>query len=112
MYSLFTLSINSSSCDHRRQLALVVKKKSTKSDTQKVFVQEKRNVLMRQIRRWQQVQLIYMPGAVVPSFSTNDRDADENDTGETPENIPLVLPSEVESTRRRAVCLHQVAEYK
>ena len=67
---------------------------------------------MRQIRRWQQVQLIYMPGAVVPSFSTNDHDADENDTGETPENIPLVLPSEVESTRRRAVCLHQVAEYE
>jgi hypothetical protein len=65
---------------------------------------------MRQIRRWQQAQLVYMPGAT----TLPDDDADENETGEleTPENIPLVLPSGVDITRRDMVCLHQVAEYE
>ena len=67
---------------------------------------------MCQIRQWQQVQLVYMPGTVTPSFPTDDHDADECNTRETPENIPLTLPSEVESTRCRTVCLHQVAEYE
>jgi hypothetical protein len=69
---------------------------------------------MRQIRRWQQGQLAYMPGAVTPSFPTNDHDTDEDDASdsEAPENIALVLPSELEPTRRDTVCLHHVAEYE
>jgi hypothetical protein len=87
---------------------------SIKSDTQKAFIQEKRNVLLRQIRRWQQVQLVYMPGAAAPSLPTHDDGADEDDTGdsEVAENIPLVLPSELEPARRDTVCLHRVAEYE
>ena len=53
-----------------------------------------------------------MPGATTSPIQTLDNDTGENDTGksETPESIPLILPSEVEATRRNMVCLHQVAE--
>lgn len=69
---------------------------------------------MRQIRKWQQAQLVYMPGALTPSFPAHDHGANEDDTGdlEMPEKIPLILPSKIESTRRDAVCLHHVAEYE
>ena len=104
------------SCGCRRQLAYTIKKKLIRSDTQKASLQEKRNTLMRQIRKWRQAQLTYMPGAVA-SLPTHDPDLDENgesDTGDpgTPENVPLILPSEVESTSRNAVCQHRVAEYE
>jgi hypothetical protein len=56
---------------------------STKSVTQKAFIQEKRNVLLRQIRTWQQGQLVYMPGAATPSFLTHDDDADEDYVGDS-----------------------------
>lgn len=69
---------------------------------------------MRQIRRWRQAQSVYMPGAVPLSFPTHEREADDDDAIdlELPENIPLVLPSAVQSARRDAVCLHQVSEYE
>ena len=100
--------------NHRRHLALIVQKKLAKSDAQKATIQEKRNALMRRIRRWQQAQLIYMPGTAISSPPTHDDDPDENDNGdsETPEKIPLVLPSKVEATRRTTVCLHQVVKYE
>ena len=55
-----------------------------------------------------------MPSAATPSLQTRDHDMDEDDTGdlETPKKIPLVLPSEVDSAARNAVCLHQVIEYE
>lgn len=101
-------------CNHRRQLALIIEKKSTKSDIQKASIQEKRNVLMRQIRRWQQVQLVYMPGVTISSLPAHDHDTEENDTGdlEPPEKIPLILLSKVELTQRNMVCLYQVANYE
>lgn len=69
---------------------------------------------MRQVRKWQQVQLVYMPGAATPSLPAHERDANEDDAGdlETPEKMPLVLPSGMESIQRDAVCLHNVAEYE
>ncbi|KAF9782109.1 hypothetical protein BJ322DRAFT_1009547 [Thelephora terrestris] len=100
--------------EQQRQLAFVVQKMSTKSDTQKASTQEKRNILMRQIRRWQQAQLIYMPGAAMVFLPAHDHDADEDDAkdSEMAENIPLTLPSKVESTRRDTICLHRVTEYE
>lgn len=51
-----------------------------------------------------------MPGAATPPFPTHDHDADENGDSEMAENIPLVLPSEMEPTKRSTMCLHQVVE--
>ena len=82
--------------------------KSAKSDVQKAFIQEKRNTLTRRIRRWQQVQFVYMPGVVAPSHETG---ADDDGT-EHSEQTPLILPSAVQSTRRDTICLHRVAEYE
>lgn len=55
-----------------------------------------------------------MPGAAIsfPSTHDSDADADESDTEDLPENISLILPSRVESTRRDTVCLHRVTEYE
>ena len=64
---------------------------------------------MRQIRKWREVQLVYMPSAAGPDHGTDEIDADDC---ETPESVPLVLPSQVDSDRRNAVCLHRVAEYE
>ena len=67
---------------------------------------------MRQIRTWQQVQRVYMPGAVAPVLPAHDADQDDAGDLETAENVPLVLPSELDPARRNAICLHQVAEYE
>lgn len=79
---------------------------------QKASIQEKRNILMRQIRRWQQVQLVYMPGAATLSIPAHDHHEDDAKDLEMAEKIPLTLPSKVESALRNAICLHQVAEYE
>ena len=67
-----------------------------------------------------------MPGAAA-SLPTHDHDPgeddpdednpnedDESDAGDsgTPENIPLILPSEVQPACRNTVCQHRVAEYE
>ena len=73
---------------------------------------------MRQIRRWRQVQLIYMPGAVAPPLPTHRAEIDDNDNDnepgdlESPEKTPLILPSAVHFARRDLICLHQVSEYE
>jgi hypothetical protein len=46
---------------------------------------DKRNALRRHIEKWQEVQSLYMPGAVQPSSSSG--------FFERPETIPLQLPS-------------------
>ncbi|KAF9777745.1 hypothetical protein BJ322DRAFT_1015458 [Thelephora terrestris] len=100
--------------EQQRQLSSIAQKMSTKSDMQKASIQEKRNILMRQIRRWQQAQLVYMPGATtlsVPAHNYNANNEDPKDL-EVPENIHLIVPSKVEPTQRDATCLHRVAEYE
>lgn len=69
---------------------------------------------MRQIRRWQQAQLVYMPSAVSLPFSTWGYDANDDDADglEVPEKFPLIFPSKVESARRDAICLHRVTEHE
>lgn len=92
----------------RRQLSLTAK--STKTNTQKASAQEKRNAFASQVKRWRQLQLVYMPGASTSSLPTYDNDTDEND--EIPQDAPLILPSDLEPAQRSAICRHQVAEHE
>ena len=99
--------------NYRWHLAFIVQTKSTKSDTQKASVQEKQNIFLCWIRKWQQTQLVYMPGAMTPSLPTQHHNTNE-DAGdfELPEKIPLILPLKAEPTQRNIVCLHNVAEHE
>ena len=94
-----------------RQLSFATRKKSTKSNTQKASLQEKRNTLTSQVRRWRELQSLYMPGAVTPSFPMPDDDADE-DNGEKVDDVSLVLPSALQPEQRLAICRHRVAEHE
>lgn len=95
----------------RRQLSLAIKKKPTKSNTQRASLQEKRNALAIQIKRWRELQLIYMPGVVTPSSSTHDNDVDENENDRI-EDTTLILPSALEPAQRLSICQHRVAEHE
>ena len=66
---------------------------------------------MRRIKKWQELQLIYMPGAVASPLNTPDDDA-EDDDAEMAETIPLLLPSSLDPERREKICLQQVAEHE
>jgi len=94
---------------YRRQLSFASKKKSAKSGTQKASLQEKRNVLTGQIKRWRELQLLYMPGAVAPPPLTREDNTDENND-ENVEDMSLVLPSALKPVERLAICRHRVAE--
>jgi hypothetical protein len=52
-----------------------------------------------------------MPGVIVPPLHISGDDA-EDDDDEMAENIPLLLPSSLDSERRERVCLQQVAEHE
>ena len=69
---------------------------------------------MRQIKRWQQAQLVYMPGVTSLSLPTHSRviDEDEDEDLDVPEKVPLIFPSKVESAQHSTVCLHRVAEHE
>jgi hypothetical protein len=69
---------------------------------------------MRQIRKWQQAQFVYMPGAVAPPLPTHEGGTDNNDADDPTltEQVPLILPSTVDPARRDIICLHRVSEYE
>ena len=96
---------------HRRQLAATIKKKAPKSDHQIASVQERRNAIMWEIKKWQEVQLVYMPGVVATPFRAPEDDAEDNDI-EAAESVPLVLPSSLDSESRGRVCLQNVASHE
>lgn len=93
----------------RHQLASAIRNKPQKSDAQIASTQEKRNSLLRRIQKWRELQLVYMPGVTVVPLSTSEDDA-EDDNAEAAEDIPLLLPSGLDTERRERVCLPQVAE--
>ena len=64
---------------------------------------------MRQINKWHELQLIYMPGAVLPQLHTSGGDAEDGDV-EMAENVSLLLPSSLDPERRKRVCLPEVTE--
>ena len=66
---------------------------------------------MRRIKKWRELQLIYMPGAIAPSLYVLEDNADDNDAGMA-ESIPLFLPSSLDPERRERICLQQVAKHE
>ena len=96
---------------YRRQLVSAIKKKALKTDNQIASVQERRNSIMREIKKWREVQLVYMPGVVTTPFQASEDNGEDNDV-ERAENVPLLLPSSLDSESRERICLHRVAEHE
>ena len=94
----------------RRQLAYTIRTKSPKSDTQIASTQEKRNALLRRIKKWREHQFVYMPGVAVAPSNTPEGDAEDN--AEAAKDIPLLFPSSLDTERRERICLGQVAEHE
>ena len=66
---------------------------------------------MRQIRKWQRLQLVYMPGVNIPPLHVSEDDTEDNDI-ETAETIPLLLPSSLDPESREKICLQRVADHE
>ena len=96
---------------YRRQLASAIKKKAPKSDHQIASTQERRNALMRQIKKWQELQLVYMPGIIPTTIQVSGDNIEDNNI-ETAETTPLLLPSSLSSESHGRICLQQVAEHE
>ena len=94
----------------RRQLAFTIKNKSPKSDIGVASTQEKRNTLLRWIKKWRELQFVYMPGVAVAPFGISEDDAE--DDIEAAKDIPLLLPSGLDTETRERICLDQVAEHE
>ena len=69
----------------------------TRSDAQKATLLERRNALLHHIKKWRELQAIYMPGV----FDTNTPDL-ESPQKEKAESVKLWLPSQLENTAERA----------
>ena len=66
---------------------------------------------MWRIKKWRELQLIYIPGAIVPLLHTSEDNAEDNDT-ETTETMPLLLPSSLDPGTCERICLQRVADHK
>ncbi len=83
---------------------------NTKSSKQHADLQEKRNMLTRQIVQWQEIQLVYMP-TIAPLFlKTGTIGADNNSIGS--DTIPLYLPSSLSLSLRNTPILSPLIEKK
>ena len=65
---------------------------------------------MRQIRKWRELQLVYMPGVIAIS-RLSEGDDDDADC-ESAESVPLNLPSSLNHEQQERICLQQVAEHE
>jgi len=97
--------------DERRKLASAIKKKPPKSDNQIASTQETRNAIMRRIKKWRELQLVYMPGVAATLLRVSEDNAEDNEV-ETAENIPLLLPSSLDSESRARNCIQRVVEHE
>jgi len=88
-----------------------IKKKLPVSDIQIATTQEKRNALMCQIKKWRDLQLVYMPG-IITSPLWGPEDNTEDDNAVTAETEPLHLPSSLDPEQRKANHLQQVTEHE
>jgi hypothetical protein len=66
---------------------------------------------MRRVKKWQQLQFVYMPGAIATPLQLPEDNAEDNDI-RTAEAEPLLLPSSLDPVRCERVCLHQVTEHE
>lgn len=65
---------------------------------------------MRQIIKWQELQLVYMPG-VAPLLQPSEDNAEDIDIT-IAENLPLLLPSSLDLESRRRICLQDVDKHE
>lgn len=65
---------------------------------------------MRQIKKWRELQLVYMPG-VIATAQLSEHGAEDID-GELAESVPLNLPSSLNPEQQERICLQQVAEHE
>jgi hypothetical protein len=82
-----------------------VNRKTFQTPTEKAAVQEKRNSLRRQLDKWREIQVVYMPGAVAFRGATFDADAGEMPYDNHPELVRLWLPSQIPASHRAPACL-------
>lgn len=66
---------------------------------------------MRQIKKWQELQLIYMPGIIPTTIQVSGDNVEDNNV-ETAETTPLLLPSSLSSESCGRICLQQVAKHE
>ena len=66
---------------------------------------------MRRIKKWRELQLVYMPGAAAPLFHASE-DGTEDNGLETAETTPLLLPSSLDPVMRERICIERVAEHE
>ena len=69
----------------------------TQSDAQKAILFERRGALFHQIKKWRELQAIYMPGVL--DIGASDP---ESSRKEKAESIKLWLPSQLDNTGERA----------
>ena len=67
---------------------------------------------MRKIKKWRELQLVYMPGVAAALLQVPQGDVEEDNEVEIAETVPLFLPSGLDSESRARDCLHRVAEYE
>ena len=73
----------------------------TRSNTQKAIILERRGAILHQIKKWRELQAVYMPGVLDVSASDP-----ESSKREKAESIKLWLPSQLESAvERAALCV-------
>lgn len=62
---------------------------------------ERRNALLHQIKKWRELQAVYMPGVL--DVNTSDPESSRREKAET---IKLWLPSQLKSSNERAsICI-------
>lgn len=71
-------------------------------------MQEKRNTLRRQLEKWREIQLIYMPGVAVLRGTDTDPAAHDSTHDSRPELAKLWLPFQLPQAHRTSGCLRGV----
>ncbi|KAF9784125.1 hypothetical protein BJ322DRAFT_1109984 [Thelephora terrestris] len=109
--------------DQQQQVVAHLMSKVQRTDPQKLEIQERRNILARQINLWRTAQIIYMPQ--VSDYLAGERDLPVLDDHEFDDSKPelwqLFLPSQLSEDDRsschegiaemeRALCLAQVQD--
>ena len=74
--------------------------KKTRSDGQKATLLEKHGILLHQIDKWRQLQVVYMPGVI--DAGTSDPDSSHRVKAKS---IKLWLPSQLDAKDWDSLCL-------
>ena len=92
---------------HRRALIADAKKKDT-TTIQATDIQKRRTALLKRLQKFQEAQLIFMPG--LHAYLASQSIPRGGDLSSRPEEFSLYLPSSVQTVSRQNVCASGVAE--